>query len=70
MPSALTLLIEWQEEHPARKKMGDGGGGHCLYQMEWHPDGWSVSASIIFPCTIKSRERFLLLAPAYSGSPE
>jgi len=19
---------------------GDGGGGHCLVQMEWHPAGW------------------------------
>jgi len=28
----------------------------------------SVSASLIFPCTIKSRRRFLL-APAHRGSP-
>ena len=23
--------------------MGDGGGGHCLVCMEWHPSGWSVN---------------------------
>ena len=26
----------------ACKKMGDGGGGHWLVQMEWHRAGWSV----------------------------
>ena len=30
--------------HPACKKMGDGGGGHCLVQMEWRPAGWSTVA--------------------------
>ena len=28
--SALTLLAGRQEGHPARKKYGDGGGGHWL----------------------------------------
>jgi len=23
-----------------------GGGGHWLVRMEWHPAGWSVSASV------------------------
>jgi len=32
--SALTLLVGWQEGHPACKKMGDGEGGHWLVQME------------------------------------
>jgi len=37
-------------------KMGDGGGGHWLVQMEWHLARWSVSLPLlIFPCTIKSR---------------
>jgi len=32
---------------------GDGGGGHCLVQMEWRPSGWLVCLSLlIFPCTI------------------
>ena len=31
---ALTLLVGRQEGHPACKTMGDGGGGHCLVQME------------------------------------
>jgi len=46
----------------------DGGGGHWLVRMEWHPAGWSVCLRLlIFPCTIKSRSS--LLAPAYPGSP-
>jgi len=32
--SALTLLVGWQEGHPACKKMGDSGGGHWLVWME------------------------------------
>ena len=40
--SALTLLVGWQEGHPACKKMGDGGGGHWLVRMEWRPAGRSV----------------------------
>ena len=48
--------------------MGDGGGGHCLVQMEWCPAGWSVCLPLlIFPCTIKSRSS--LLAPAHPGGP-
>jgi len=50
-------------------KMGDEGGGSLI-----SPDGVvpsrmvSVSASDIFPCTIKSGRRFLP-APAHTGSP-
>jgi len=32
--------------------MGDGGGGHCLVRMEWHPAGYwmvGVSASVNLP---------------------
>ena len=53
----------------AVKKWGDDGGGPLI-----SPDGvapkWmvSVSSSVIFPCTMKSRRRFIL-APAYLGSP-
>jgi len=61
--SALTLLIGWQEGHPACKKVGDGGGGRLLVWMEWRPAGWSVCLPLlIFPCTIQSRSS--LLAPA------
>jgi len=55
-----------QERHPAYK-WGDDGGGSLI-----SPDGvtpnWivGVSASFIFPCTIKSR-RFLLV-PAHLGT--
>jgi len=66
--SALTLLVGRQEGHPACRKMGDGGGGHCLIRMEWLPAGWSVCLPLlIFPCTIKSRSS--LLAPAHLGGP-
>ena len=49
--------------------MGDDGGGSRI-----SPDGVTpsrivgVSASDVFPCTIKSRKRFLL-SPAHPGSP-
>jgi len=66
--SALTLLVGWQEGHPACKKWEDGGGGHWLVRMEWRPAGWSVSLPLlIFPCTIKSRSS--LLAPPHPGGP-
>ena len=56
-----------QEGHPACKKWGDGGGGHCLIRMEWRPAGWSVCLPLlIFPCTTKSRSS---LAPAHPGGP-
>ena len=46
--------------------MVDGGGGHWLVRMEWHPAGWSVCLPLlIFPCTVKSRSS--LLAPADPG---
>ena len=45
------------------KNMGDGGGGHWLVQMEWHPAGWSVCLPLLIsPCTIKSRSSLLALA--------
>jgi len=59
--SALTLLVGQQEEHPACKKHGDDGGGHCLVRMEWRPAVWSVCLPLlIFPCTIKSRSSVVL----------
>ena len=66
--SALTLLVGRQEGHPACKKWRDGGGGHWLVRMEWHPAGWSVCLPLlVFPCTIKSRSS--ILAPAHPGGP-
>ena len=47
---------------------GDGGGGHWLVRMEWHPAGWSVCLPVlIVRCTIKPRS--FLLAPAHPGGP-
>jgi len=67
--SALTLLVRRQEGHPARKKYGDGGGGHWLVRMEWRPAGWSVCLPLLIsPCTIKRRSS--LLAPAHPGGTE
>ena len=66
--NALTLLVGWQEKHPACKKWGDDGGGQWLVWIEWRPAGLSVCLPLlIFPCTIKSRSSFL--APAHPGSP-
>jgi len=56
--SALTLLVGWQEGHPACKKWGDGGGGYWLVQMKWLPAGWSVCLPLlIFPWRTHSPSR-------------
>jgi len=49
--------------------MEDDGGG-SLMSLDGVAPSWvvSVSAYVIFPCTIKSRKRFLL-APPHLGSP-
>ena len=67
--SALMLLVGRQEGHLACKKIwGDGGGGHWLVRMMWHPAGWSVFLPLlIFPYTIKSSSS--VLAPAHPGGP-
>jgi len=50
------------------KVWGDGGGGHWLVRVEWHPAGWSVCLPLlVFPCSIKSRSS--LLALAHPGGP-
>jgi len=59
----------WRQEGHLAYKWTDDGGGSLV-----SPDGVvpsrmvGVSASLIFPCTIKSRRRFLL-APAHPVSP-
>ena len=64
----MTLFIWRQEGHPARKNIGDGGGGHWLVRMEWRPPGWSVCLPLLISrCTIKSRSS--RLAPAHPGGP-
>jgi len=61
-------LVGQKEGHPAYKKWGDGGGGHWLVRMQWHPARWSACLPLsIFPCTIKSRSS--LLAPADPDGP-
>jgi len=57
--SALTLLVGRQEGHPAVKNMGDGGGGHLLVWLEWHPAGWSVCLPLlIFRCALSPEVLF------------
>jgi len=58
-----------QEQHLAQKWGDDGGGS--LISLDGLAPSWIVGvyASVIFPCTIKSRRRFLL-APAHPGTPE
>jgi len=29
------------------KKWGDGGGEHCLVQMEWRPTGWLMCLPLL-----------------------
>ena len=66
--SALTLLVGWQEGHPACKKWGDDGGGHWLVRMEWRPAGLSACLSLlIFSCTIKSGSLLALAHPGGHG---
>jgi len=57
--TAFTLLVGRQEGHPACKKWGDGGGGHRLVRMEWHPARWTVCLPLlIFPCTHHKVQKF------------
>ena len=56
--SALTLLVGWQEGHPACKKMG-GWWRWALVSSNGCPTGWSVCLPfLIFPCTIKPEVLF------------
>jgi len=46
-------------------KMGDGGGGHWLVQLEWRPSGWSVCLPLlIFPKLLLHHE----VQKFYSGT--
>jgi len=45
--------------------MGDGGGGHWLFRMEWRP---AVSASVNLPLRHKV-QKFSPVAPAHPGGP-
>ena len=57
--SALTLLVGWQEGHPACKKWGYGGDGHCIVWMEWRPARWSVCLPLlVFPCRHHKVQKF------------
>ena len=66
---ALTLLVGWQEGHPACEKYG----GWWRWAVVTSPYGVApsrmvgVSALLIFPYTIKSRSS--LLAPAHPSGP-
>jgi len=55
--SALTLLIGRQEGHAACKKYGRMVEVGTGYSLDGVAPSWmvGVSASVIFPCTIKSR---------------
>ena len=57
--SAFTMLVGWQEGHPACTKMGDGGGGHWLFWMEWGPAGWSVCLPLFVDMTLQWDSNFI-----------
>jgi len=59
--SALTLLVEWQEEHPAHKNWVMGCW--CGYQSDLHLVHPSIS------CFIKIQNDSAFLVPAYPGFP-
>ena len=63
--SALTLLVGQQEGHQACKKGGWWRSALVSPDRVAPSRMVGVSASVIFPCTIKSRSS--LLAPAHLG---
>ena len=67
--SALTLLVGRQEGHPACKKEWGGWQRWALVSLDGvAPSRMAgVSASVNFPCTMKSRSS--LLATAHPGGP-
>ena len=67
--------INWEDcvRKGIRRKNGGDDGGGSLISLDGVASSQivSVSASNIFPCTIKSRRRILqVLAPAHPGSPQ
>jgi len=69
--SALTLLVGWQEGHPACKKLEWWGAGVVVY-LELGADLYMVllmPLPLIVSCFSKIQIGFTFLVPAHPGSP-
>jgi len=67
---ALTLLVAWQEGHPACKKQWWGAGVVvCLEQDADLHMAQLMSLPLTVSCFSKIQNGFTYLVPAYSGSP-
>jgi len=70
--SALTLLVGWQEGHPACKKLS---GGVLAWLSVWSEVQTCIMAQLIplpltVSCLSKIQIGFTFLVPAHLGSPE
>ena len=69
--SALTLLVGWQEGHPACKKTEQRGAGMviCLERgADLHMAQW-ILLPLTVSCFSKIQVGFTFLVPAHPGSP-
>jgi len=69
--SALTLLVGWQEGHPACKKLEWWGTGIviCLEQDADLHTAWLMLLPLTASCFSKIQIGFTFLVPAHLGSP-
>ena len=70
--SALTLLVGWQEWHPACKKTLSGGGAGMVVCLERDADlhmAQLMPLPLIVSCFSKIQIGFTFLLPADPGSP-
>ena len=69
--SALTLLVGWQEGHPACKKLSCGGAGVviCLEQGADLHMAQLMPLPLTVSCFSKIQTGFTFLVPAHPGSP-
>ena len=69
--SALTLLVGWQEGHPACKKTSSGGAGVVIYLQRGANLHMAqlMPLPLTVPCFCKIQIGFTFLVLAYPGSP-
>jgi len=69
--SALTLLVGWQEGHPACKNLSGGGAGMviCLEQGADLHMAQLMPLPLTVSCFSKIQIGFTFLVPAHPGSP-
>jgi len=67
--SALTLLVGWQEGHPACKKWWGVGVVVCLERGADLHMAQLIPLPLTVSCSIKIQIGFTFLVPAYQGCP-